>query len=304
MTLRVAFITIWYPVAMGRYIFEGLRRLPDVEVWTAGPYTGRWIPWNGGMNLPLHYVHPPNLPLPLGVRPEVNYSLLETRKPWEPDIWIEANAGLYTQGRPKGKYAVVATDPHVLDYTAARSKADLLFNMQTPYMQPGDFHLPYGYDPIWHSPSETPWDERNYDAALLGLQYPQRTALVEKLRSMGRTVRYELGLAYGDAAKVYQDTRVGMNWSSLQDTTARAFELMAFGLPSVLNRVPDLMSMFQQGEHFLGFDTMGEATFNVEWLLENPDKAQEMGRKARAAVEPHTWDNRAEQILKTAGLRP
>lgn len=301
--IRVAFVTIWYPVAMGRYIFEAVKRRPDVEVWTAGPYTGRWIPWGGGIHLPMSYVHVPDLGMPLGVRPEVNYSMLESRKPWEPDIWIEANAALFTQGRPvTGKYAVVATDPHVIDYSAARAKADFLFNMQKPYMLPGDIHLPYAYDPIWHSPSTIPWQDRVYSAALLGLQYPQRTQLVERLRASGRNVRFELGPSYEDAAAIYHNTRVGLNWSSMQDTTARAFELLAFGLPAVMNRVPDLVEMFRDGEDFIGFSTLDEAVAGVEGLLADETRAVEMGRKARVAVEPHTWDARVELILKTAGL--
>jgi len=289
-------------VAMGRYLCDALRRRSDVDVWTAGPYTGRWLPWSGGMSLPMSYVYPPNMSLPLGVRPEVNYSLLEGRAPWQPDLWIEANAALFTQGRPKGRYAVVGTDPHVLDYSAARAKADFFFCMQKPYMKPGDHWLPYAYDPTWHTPSAIPWTEREYDAALLGLQYPQRTQLVDRLRSRGHSVRYELGLAYGDAAKVYHNTRVGLNWSSMQDTTARAFELMAFGLPAVLNRVPDLMAMFTDGEHFVGFDNLDQAVAAVEMLLKDPERAKKMGEAARHAVEANTWDARVEQILKTVGL--
>ncbi len=302
MTLRVAFTTIWYPVAMGRYLFEALRRRPDTEVWTAGPYTGRWIPWAGGINLPMGYVHRPSMGLPLGSRPEVNYSLLEARVPWKPDLWLEANAGLHAQGRPKGRYAVIGTDPHVLDYSHARSQADFFFCMQKPYMKAGDFHLPYGYDPVWHRPTEVPWDERIWDAALLGLQYPQRAALVQELRSLGRNVRFELGPAYEDAERIYHSTRIGLNWSSQRDLTARVFELMAFGLASVLNRVPDLMETFVEHQHFIGFDTLDEALAAVDELLGDRTKAETMGLAALEAVRPHTWDSRIEQILKVVGL--
>jgi glycosyltransferase involved in cell wall biosynthesis len=302
MTIRVGFSTIWYPVAMGRYIFEALRRRSDVELYTAGPYSGRWIPWGGGtgMHLPMSYVHRPDLPMSIGPRPEMMYALVEKSMPWQADVWIEANAGLTTYGRPSCKYIVVGTDPHVLDYAKAREKADLFFGMQKPYLKPGDRWLPYGYDPVWHSPTAIPFAEREYDAALLGLHYPNRNLLVDHLRRLGKKVAYELGPAYDDAKRIYHSTRVGLNWSSMQDTTARVFEVMAFGIAPVLNRVPDLAEMFQEGRDFLSFTTEGEACANVVWLLDHPKEASELGERARLAVAPHTWDARVDQLLREA----
>jgi glycosyltransferase involved in cell wall biosynthesis len=291
---------IFYPVAMGRYILDALLRRKDVEVWSVGPYTGRWIPWGGGMNLPEEYVFKPNVILPLGGPPTIAYATLQP--PWEPDLWIEANAALNSIGRPKCKYAVVATDPHVVDYRNQRANADLFFNMQKPYMAAGDIWLPYAYDPIHHAETTVPWERRQWDASLLGLQYESRIALVNALRARGRQVHFRLGPAYEEARSIYHDTRVGLNWSSAQDTTARVFELMAFGLPSVLNRVPDLMELFHDGEHFLGFHTLPEAVGAVERLLADPDFAVAMGHAAREAVRPHTWDARVHTILQAAGL--
>lgn len=302
--IRIGFSGIFYPVAMCRYILEALRRRPDVELYTAGPYSGRWIPWGGGqgMHLPMSYVLRPDLPLSIGPRPEMIYALAQRQCPWEPDIWIEANAGLVTHGRPKCKYAVIGTDPHVLDYTKAREKADFFFGMQKPYLKPGDRWLPYGYDPLWHSQTQIPLEDREYDAALLGLQYPNRNLLVERLRKLGLKVRYELGPAYEDARAIYHSTRIGLNWSSLQDTTARVFEIMAFGIAPVLNRVPDLMELFKDGQDFLGFDTLDEAIAHVRALLPDPDAIERLGAQARRAVEPHTWDARVEQLLKECAV--
>lgn len=303
--IRVGFSTIFYPVAMGRYILEALRRRPDVELFTAGPYSGRWIPWGGGqgMHLPMSYVFRPDLPLSIGPRPEMIYGLAQKHCPWEPDIWIEANAGLVTHGRPTCKYAVIGTDPHVLDYTAARAKADFFFGMQKPYLKAGDRWLPYGYDPVWHAPTTVPVAERQYHAALIGLQYPQRTALVNALRrDVGLTVRYEIGPAYEDAKAIYHSTRIGLNWSSLQDTTARVFEIMAFGIAPVLNRVPDLLSMFKEDQDFLGFSSQEEAIAKVRSVVDDAAAIERLGAAARKAVEPHTWDARVEQVLKDCGV--
>lgn len=303
-TLKIAFISIFYPLFMGRYMLEALLRRKDCEVWTAGPYTGRWIPWGSGMNLPQNYIYQPDFPLPFGQgQPLVSYKMLEAKLPFEPDIWINVSSTLVTYGKPtKGLYAVIAADPHVLDYDQERAKADLFFNMQKPYMKAGDRWLPYGYDPVWHAQTTIPWGDRRHDAALLGLKYANRNNLVARLRAKGYDVAYDLGPCYEDAREIYHSTRVGLNWSSLKDTTARVFEIMAFGIAPVINRVPDLFEIFTEGQDFLGFDNLDEAVTQVGWCLENPEAANALGEQARLSVEPHSWDARMQSVLEEAGL--
>jgi len=300
--MRIAFAMIYYPVAMGRYFLEALRRRKDVELWTFGPYTAQWIPWDGGMNLPTRYVFRPDLPL--SMPPFISYGWAENSKPWEPDLWLEVNAAMQTEGRPKGKYAVVGTDPHVLDYTPQRRLADYFFGMQTPYLHTGDIWLPYAYDPIWHSFSPVPAALRTNDAALIGLHYEKRNQLVDQLRAQGMTVQYTIGPAYEDARAIYHDTRVGLDWASLQDLNARAFELMALGCAPLLSRVPDLGTLFVEGRDYEGFDTLDEAVAKAVALARDPARVDELARNARRAVEPHTWDARVRDILHKTGLLP
>ena len=214
--LRIAITYIAYPVAMARYFHEALLRRKDVQVWSAGPYTGRWIPWGGGMPLPPEYCLRLNHQTALTQPPMVSYPMLEQHKPWEPDLWLEVNAGLTAIGKPvSAPLAMVLTDPHVLTdfYRSQRSRADFIFNMQSPYLLPGDIWLPYAYSPVWHTPSAIPWAERVNDVALLGLQYEHRTRLVNRLRALNLKVHYELGPAYDDAKAIYHNTRIGLNWS-------------------------------------------------------------------------------------------
>ena len=305
--IRIAFGTIFYPLTMSRYMLEALLRRDDVELWTYGPFSGAWIPWAGGMSLPAKYVFTPDMPLPLGpgIQPIVRYGQMEMLKPWQPDLWLEVNAGLQTQGRPvSGKYAVIGTDPHVLGaiYDTIRPRTDHFFGMQSPYLGPGDILLPYAHDPIWHSPSPIPMADRGYDSALIGLQYQQRTNLVNILRTRGFNIYYELGDVYAEARDIYHNTKVGFNWSSLQDTTARVYELMAMGTVPVLNRVPDLMQMFVDGRDFIGFDTTNEAVNIIEHYVNNPDDAEKISTQAKEAVKEHTWDARMETVLRKTGV--
>ena len=302
---RVAFTMIHYPVAMGRYFLEAMIQDPNIEVWSAGPWTAEKIPWGGGMTLPQSYVLKPSHPTSITTPPMVSYPMLEKACPWQPDLWLEVNAGLTAIGKPtNAPLAMVLTDPHVLSdfYVAQRPRADYTFNMQTPYMQQGDVWLPYGYSPTWHTETQIPFDERSFDCALLGLQYGNRNKLIDRLLSDQFQIAYRLGPAYQDAKNIYHDTRVGLNWSSQQDTTARVFELMALGLPAVMNRVPDLMAMFEDGKDFLGFETEGEAVQHVHALLADTPRAVEIGKQARRAVEPHTWNARVKKIFETVGL--
>jgi glycosyltransferase involved in cell wall biosynthesis len=176
--------------------------------------------------------------------------------------------------------------------------------MQKPYMKPGDIWLPYAYDPIWHAQTTIPAKDRQYDAALIGLPYPDRNKLVTRLRNDGLNVFYEIGPCYNDARDIYHNTRVGLNWSSLQDTTARVFELMAFGICPVLNRVPDLMELFTDGEHFLGFNDLEEAAQKAEMAAKDFELCERIGNAARNAVEPHSWDARVQKVLEVAELVP
>jgi spore maturation protein CgeB len=229
---------------------------------------------------------------------------LADNAPWKPDLWLEVNGGLQPVDRPKEMYAVVGTDPHVLNglYDRIRPRADKFFNMQTPYMKRGDIWLPYAHDPVWHAPTPIKWEDRSFDCSLIGLHYPDRVSFFKQLKAAGYSTHFSIGRAYFDAADIYHDTRVGFNKSSLLDTTARVFELMGFSIVPLLNRVPDLMSMFEDGKHFLGFNTLGEAIEKFKWALDNPLEAQVIADAGHQAVQHHTWDARVQTILEECGL--
>lgn len=303
--IKIVFTMIHYPVAMGRYIWEAFLRREDVEIFSAGPYSVDNIPWKGGMKLPKSYLLPPDLPMPFIGTPSVNYSYLEKKLPWKPDLFLEVNGGLQSPESPvSAPYAVVGTDPHVLNYDNVRVRANKFFCMQKPYMKSTDVWLPYAYDPIYHSKTPVPWEEREYDCSLIGLQYPGRIAFFNELQNKGHNVYFDIGKAYHDAREIYHKTKVGFNLSGhgKKDTTARVFELMGFGIVPLLNRVPDLMEMFEENIHYVGFSSVTEAIEKWHWIMDNQEKAQEIAEAGNQAVKPHTWDARAETILKEMDL--
>lgn len=299
--MNIVFTYLAYPVSMARYMLDALRRRDDVNLFVIAPFSGTWIPWMGGMHLPGKYVSAPDSPLAIDA--ELVYPWAENQLPWKPDLWIEGNAGLKTYGQPKtGRYVVIGTDPHVIDYDRSRDLADVFFCMQKPYSKPGDVWLPYAYDPVWHTPSQKLFADRELDISLIGLMYEHRMKLMEALRAKGHAVHIGTGAAYDEAREIYHDSVCGLNWSSRLDTTARCFELMAFGVVPILNRTPDLVEMFKDGEHFLGFDSQDEAVSQIESVLDDHDKAKKISESAIEAVKPHTWDARMQFVLEQAGM--
>lgn len=294
--IRVVLTGIYYPMAILRYLEAALKRRGDVSLFTAGPYTGAWIPWNGGMNLPAKYARAPDFPLPQNaIHAPLPIEMVEARLPWESDLWIQVDAGWFLRGRPKsGKNVFIATDPHVLNYSYQRTLADTFYCMQAIYAEAGDEYLPYAYDPIWHAPEEQP---QNFDACLLGLHYQQRNELVHQLRMAGLNVHYDLGPCFDEARALYNQAPIGLNWSSKQDLVARVFELLGMGRLAVVNVVPDLPRFFADGTDLVVFGGLDEAVEQVLYYHQHPDKAAVIAEQGRKTVKPHTWDVRVEQIL-------
>ena len=294
--MNVVLSGIFYPMAILRYFEAAIRRRDDVELFTVGPYTGSWIPWNGGMSLPQKYAGAPGLVL--GSRPTrpTHIALVEAQLPWKPDLWLQIDAGWHIYGKPVGgKNVIVGTDPHVLNYDAQRTYAATFYCMQAVYAKPGDEYLPYAYDPVWHAPEKQP---RKYDVCLIGLHYETRNKLIASLKGWGFDVYYDIGPCFDEARTLYNQAPVGLNWSSLQDLTARVFELLGMKRLAVVNRVPDLPRFFEDGSDLLAFDTLGEAVEKVIFALEHPAEAEDIAAAGHAAVQGHTWDTRIDQILE------
>ena len=302
--IKVALFSTWYPLSMSRYFWEAFEDREDVELWVCGPFTGTFIPWNGGMNLPQKYVKTPDLSLDRALigKPISSY-LINNLMPWKPDLTITIDAGWHFSDRPAGEIvAHVQTDPHVLKdfYKPIKKNNDFNFCMQAVYSEPDEHYLPYAYSPRHHYPMDL---EKEYDACIIGLHYPQRTQLVNRLLKRGLKVYYDIGVVYDEYRITNNKSKVGLNWSSLLDMNARAWELAAMGLCSVQNIVPDMATFFVESDHYLGFKDIDEAEKKVMLALMDDGMRQEIGDAARRKVLPHTWNARITQILETVRIK-
>jgi len=289
-------------MAIATYFRKALEHREDVELKVAGPYTGAFIPWMGGMELSKKYDVAPDVPLPfLPNIGEVNYDLVKAMLGgWIPDLIINIDAGIHFKYKPTDGYCVtVATDPHCLDYDYQRTISDKFFNMQAVYSKRGDIYLPYCYSQYDHYPQETTKDT---DAVLIGMPYEQRVSWINELRRRGVSVLFENGPVFDEARALYNRGRIGLNWSSLDDLNARAFEIPAMKLAPVMNLVTDIGRFFEQGIHYQGFTNVNEAVEAVMYLKEHPIKLTEMAETAYQNVQGQTYDARIETILKESGF--
>lgn len=329
---KILLLALHYPLTISKYFERAFSRRDDVELVTVGPYSGQYIPWGGGQTLPAKYAIPPiinigdfghNLP----------YELVEARLDgFIPDLVLNIDAGIHWTAKPKVNCPVahVATDPHVLQahYELPRSYSDKFFNMQKFYSKPGDVYLPYAFDPTVHYPLDGnqhffnlpdryidnqhvdgavgvyTTKEKDYDAVLVGMAYPNRVEWVNRLRAEGIFVAFENGPIFDEYRELANSATIGLNWSSLDDMVARVFEIMAMGLVPVINRVPDLKEFFIEDVHYLGFSGMDEAIAKVKWAKENPSNAAVIAENAKKLVwdNNHTYDSRCQTIMQECGL--
>lgn len=302
---RVLFLYKAYPFTIANYYRRALERRGDVELLTCGEFFGQWIPWSGGLEIPMKYFNKVDMPLARGID-RLPWNLISSQFGMPKfDLVINVDAGFHLSTKPDVPYVVVGTDPHVLQdwYDDVRPKADIFYSMQTSYMREGDKFLNYAFDPFAHYPVDTV--SKEYDCSIIGLHYTHRDEWVNRLRAKGVTVNYRIGDIFDEYREENNKAWIGLNWSSLEDVTARVFEICAMKLVPVLNRLPGLDKLgFEEGRHYLGFSTMDEAVERVLWAKENPDFAKQIALQAHNFVHESgfTYDENIRQIFKDVGL--
>lgn len=304
--IKILLVYIVYPLAMATYFKKALEHRDDVDLKVAGPYTGSWIPWGGGMNVLPKYAISPDVPLDYGPSiGEINYETIKARLgDWIPDIIINIDAGLHFRNKPTdGMVVTVGTDPHVLNdwYDAPRKYSDKFFNMQKVYSKVGDSYLPYAYSKYDFYPEDIPNPDDAVDAVLIGMPYATRVQWKQELEKRGVKIILENGPIFDEARALYNRGKIGLNWSSLDDLNCRVFEIPAMKLYPVVNNVTDLWEHECLHHHHI-FNNMNEAVEAVMWAKDNPDKARDNAEIAYDLIQGQTYDARVGQILKECGF--
>lgn len=286
-----------FPVSMGRYLKRALRKLGH-EVFSVGsidPRGPEYVIWSPGG-------YPQYVDAPALVTPEVpSYPLDEVLRSisFSPEAIIQMGDVTWLEGKAPVPNVIVMTDPHCVDYHPRLAHADLQICMQDHYrdLYPGSFWVPYAYDEEFHY--FIPGEPREYDAVLIGLQYDNRVAVIERLRGMGHRVYRALGDLFHEGTRIYNRSLIAFNWSSRMDLPARFYEGLAYKRLVVTNRVPDLLRAgFQEGVHYVDFQSEDEAVEKCAFYIGHPELAQAIAERGYQAVQTkHTWRARAVQIL-------
>lgn len=293
---RILIAAMHFPIASGRYIARALRRMGH-DVKTAGPYMGRQV-W--GMELPEGAEWVPDFscggtgePIPL---PPI--------AGWEPDLVIVADSAFAITVRSWANcpHIVYGVDNHVRDYRLG-VEWDYKFLAHGNGARMDDentVHLPCAYDPEWFTRQTMPW-QRPVHAAMVGVMYPRRQEIMWKLAAKGMRVQASTGPIMEEYARIYNNAVVSVCKSVAGDVAQRVFETAAMGCVIVSDRCHDFDALgFEEGVHYLGYETPDEAVEVVADLFAGPDeRINELAENAYRWAQPHTWDARCQMILNT-----
>jgi Glycosyl transferases group 1 len=133
----------------------------------------------------------------------------------------------------------------------------------------------------------------------------------------GRDFRGDTGTAreLGDVpfnvfGRVISEARINLNITRRAhatvpaSSTARPFELAMAGATVVSNPYEGIERWFEPGRELLVVSSAAEAVDAYRELLDDPGRAEELGRAARErALDEHTYVHRARRLLELIGLR-
>jgi len=139
--------------------------------------------------------------------------------------------------------------------------------------------------------------------ALLKAQYPEATLLVvgygseeERLRRLASSfssdgIRFVGRVEPSEMPSLYEKGDIFVNSSVVDNQPLSVLEAFASGLPVVSTPTGDIAAMVRDGETGLVVPPENPAAManSIATLLENPERAIRMARRARQEVEKHAW---------------
>ena len=232
--MRITIACIHYPVASGRYVADAFIRLGH-EVKTIGQSTGGTI-W--GQLVHRKYVW-------------VSASSIAQADPFWPDLVIvmDSDPAIWNEVAAVGFHCpivVYGVDNHVRTYENDLFQHKFLAHYHGA-AYPVDSQrkdmtwLPCAADTHTFTPSQIPWDERDFDIAFVGVFYPRRAALIERLRAEGFKVFAATGLVYAEYQQAYANSRISLCVSAAGDVAQRIFETAAIGCTVLTDLLHDLV---------------------------------------------------------------
>ena len=305
MNIRV--VCIDYPVSSARYITDALDRLGHRVSVEGVALTGaaRRMMW--GMPIPVQHIwkHP-----------------MQTAFAGKADLVILADSdpqilNLAEYYADKGEKVVVwGVDNHVRDYRSEGISHYFLAHIDsdaTEWNGADCTWLPCAYDPVHFSVTEQPqtdWLGRSTAVASIAVQYPHRQsangAIKAHLKDNDLAGLFGTGLIYDDYAAAYRSSKVSFVMSANNDLAQRVFETAALGCMVVCDDVAALEAMscpaitYEQAYTVPHLAAMSEYKGLLDAIDLGLNATEDQRRALLEWVKPHTWDNRAKQVLEVA----
>lgn len=162
-------------------------------------------------------------------------------------------------------------------------------------------HLPLACDPSIHKEFE---EEKKYDVVFAGNHtYAERQHYFKVLREA--ELNFFMGKAVGDDyCRVMAQGKVAFNHGHVGEMNMRFFELMAMGAFQVCNIVhgQELLG-FEDRIHLVNYVTDQDLVNVVAEFVNQPGKRKRIAQTGKEKVlAEHTYQHRAEQLLRTCGL--
>lgn len=293
--MRVLMVASHFGVSIARYLADGFEQA-GCEVITAGPAFGRYIPWNGGMELAEEFVWTPTYSLDRDQEHSIADVLSLTGRV---DLIVHGDCMFHLVGDNPVPNVVYCADNHVREYR--EREYDLIFAAHSWGHRHEDKNfrwLPCAYDLHEHYEWQADWDGRVIDAGFVGVVYPNRQVALDSLRGWGLSVMSATGKAYHESNDLYNVCKMGLCLSYNGDVPARVFENMAEGCIVLADTQADLPKLgLENGKQLLTFNSAETLRAAVDVALSS--EGQAIAEAGKAWVEGQTWRSRAQEIIRT-----
>ena len=152
-----------------------------------------------------------------------------------------------------------------------------------------------------------PAGPRENDVGWVGLFhapfYKRRRRVIPLLARSFRMNNWQRYYSYEEMAGVYANSKIGINVSRddyPEAANLRVFEIMAAGALLITSLPSELEKLgFQAGTHFVGYEHESDLIDCARYYLEHDAERERIAGTGRALVlREHTYDRRAEEILK------
>lgn len=162
--------------------------------------------------------------------------------------------------------------------------------------------LGFAADMDFYHRKHDPNRKRLYQVGFAGSVYghPQlkgRQEMLERLQKNYQVRIEHRTLTGAGVADFFQDCQIVVNHALNDDLNMRVPETLLSGRPLLTPMVTGLELQYQPDEHLKTFDE-SNLEAQLDWLLNHPEEAEAMAlRGQRWAVEHHTYDQRAQQLI-------